>query len=122
MVRAISVVGRTRSSIRVLNDSASAAQPPTAPGSDMRWRSRPSLPTVALRRVISLDIRSVWPIAWLNASAMRASDAGPVRRQPHREVAVAEGDHGGEQQLGSGVGRVEGVRPRRAVGEGTVLG
>ena len=73
MVRATSVVGRTRSSISVLSDSTLAAQPPMAPGTDMRCRSRPSLPTVTLRRVTSRVMRSSCAIAWLNASAMRPS-------------------------------------------------
>ena len=94
MVRATSVVGRTRSSISVLIDSTSAAQPPTAPGSDMRWRSRPSLPTVALRRVTSLEMRSAWAIAWLNASAMRASDpdqcvGSRTEKSPSRKATMA---------------------------------
>ena len=43
MVRAISVVGRTRSSISVFSDSTFVAQPPTAPGSDMRCLQPPLL-------------------------------------------------------------------------------
>ena len=73
MVRATSVVGRTRSSMSVLIDSAFSYQPPTAAGSESRCLSRPSLPTVTLSRVISRDMRSSWAIVWLNASAMRPS-------------------------------------------------
>ena len=58
MVRATSVVGRTRSSMSVLIESAFTAQPPTAPGSDMRCLSRPSLPTVTLSRVTSREMLS----------------------------------------------------------------
>ena len=53
IVRATSTVGRTRSSIRVLMESAFTAQSPTAPGNDMRCLSRPSLPTVTLSRLTS---------------------------------------------------------------------
>ena len=53
MVRATSTVGRTRSSIRVLIESAFTAQSPTAPGNDMRCLRRPSLPTVTLSRLTS---------------------------------------------------------------------
>ena len=56
IVRAISVVGRTRSSISVFSESAVAAHPPMAPGSDMRCLSRPSLPTLALNRLTSREI------------------------------------------------------------------
>ena len=53
IVRAISAVGRTRSSISVLMDSTFVAHWPIAPGSDMRCFSRPSLPTVTLKRSTS---------------------------------------------------------------------
>jgi hypothetical protein len=62
MVRAISVVGRTRSSMSVLKESTSVAHAPTAPGSDMRSLSRPSLPTVALSRVTSFRMCSFFAI------------------------------------------------------------
>ena len=58
MVRAISAVGRTRSSISVLMLSIFVAQSPIAPGTDMRCFSLPSLPTVALKRATSSAIRS----------------------------------------------------------------
>ena len=52
------------------------------------------------------------PLGVADRLVERLGDAGvgsrPVRRQPHREVAIAEGDHGGEQQLGSGVDGVGG--------------
>ena len=73
MVRATSVVGRTRSSSSVFKESTFSAQPPTAPGTDMRCLSRPSLPTVTLNRATSRAMRSSWPMAWLNASAIRPS-------------------------------------------------
>ncbi len=73
MVRAISVVGRTRSSIRVLTASTCAAQPPAAPGALMRCDSRPSLPTASDRRSASRVTRWAWAMHWLNASAMRPS-------------------------------------------------
>ena len=58
MVRATSAVGRTRSSISVLIESTFAAQPPIAPGNDMRCLSRPSLPTVTLSRRTSREMLS----------------------------------------------------------------
>ena len=53
MARVTSVVGQTRSSIRVLNDETSSAQPPNRPGALMRCLSLPSLPTACEMRVIS---------------------------------------------------------------------
>ena len=58
MVRATSAVGRTRSSRSVLIESTFTAQPPTAPGNDMRCLSRPSLPTVTLSRLTSREMLS----------------------------------------------------------------
>ena len=58
IVRAASVVGRTRSSRSVLSDSTFAAHSPIAPGTDMRCLSRPSFPTVTLNRVTSRAMRS----------------------------------------------------------------
>ena len=57
IVRATSVVGRTRSSSRVLIESTFSAHSPTAPGSVMRCFSRPSLPTVTLNRATSREMR-----------------------------------------------------------------
>jgi hypothetical protein len=45
MTRAISVVGRTRSSIRVLTELMMVDQPPTTPGTSARWVRWPSRPT-----------------------------------------------------------------------------
>ena len=73
MVRAISVVGRTRSSISVLTESTFAAHWPIAPGTAMRCLSRPSLPTVTLNFVISSAMSCSRAMVWLKASAVRAS-------------------------------------------------
>ena len=53
MVLAISVVGRTRSSISMFIEFASDAHPPMAPGKVIRCLNRPSLPTDSLRRATS---------------------------------------------------------------------
>ena len=94
MVRAISAVGRTRSSISVLRESTFVAQPPIAPGSDMRCLSRPSLPTVTLNRSTSREMRSSWAMVWLNASAIRPSvpaqsDGSRQEKSPSRNASIA---------------------------------
>ena len=53
MVRVTSVVGQTRSSIKVLMDSTLLAQPPFAPGTDRRCFNLPSLPTTRQTRPVS---------------------------------------------------------------------
>ena len=104
MVRATSAVGRTRSSISVLMDSTFIAQPPTAPGSDMRCLSRPSLPTVTLSRVdLPRDA-----IFMTDGLVERLGDAPfdpcPIRWQADGEITIAK-CHDRRQQLPSpGVG------------------
>ncbi len=94
MVRATSVVGRTRSSSSVFSESTLAAQPPIAPGTDMRCLSRPSLPTVTLSRVTSRVMRSSCASAWLNASAIRPSIPAQsvgnrTAKSPSRNATIA---------------------------------
>ena len=93
MVRAISVVGRTRSSMSVLTASACAAHPPTAPGSDMRCFSRPLLadrlrePGDLLRH--ALLVRN----GLVERRGQCGVDPRPMGGQPDREIAVAKRLH-----------------------------
>ncbi len=94
MVRATSVVGRTRSSSNVLMESTCSAHPPTAPGNVMRCLSRPSLPTVTLRRATSREMRPSWARLWLKASAILPSMPGQsagkrTEKSPSRKAIMA---------------------------------
>ena len=94
MVRAISVVGRTRSSMSVLIESTFAAHWPIAPGRDMRCLRRPSRPTVTLNRSTSRVSRSSCATAWLKASAIRPSvpaqsDGNRHEKSPSRNAIIA---------------------------------
>ena len=93
-VRAISAVGRTRSSIRLLIASTLVAQPPTDPAGDMRCLSRPSLPTDALRRATSAAMRASCAIVWLNAAAISPSVSPQsvgrrCEKSPSRKAVIA---------------------------------
>ncbi len=84
MTRAVSLVGWTRSPIRVLTEvSASSQEPLTAP-SEARWLILPSLPTTRLIRSSSLAIRSLSSMTSLNVSA--TFPATPVQSSGRRTV------------------------------------
>ena len=94
MVRAMSLVGRTRSSISVFSESTCSAQLPTAPGSDIRCESRPSLPTVVRSRSASWVTRCALAMARLKASAIRPSvpdqfDGSRAPKSPSRNAIIA---------------------------------
>ena len=94
MVRVTSVIGRTRSSMSVLRACTSSAQPPTSPVVTMRWRSRPSLPTIRHTRAASCARRSLMTSTSLNASAIRPSrpvplDVNRVEKSPLRNASNA---------------------------------
>jgi hypothetical protein len=76
IVRAISVVGRTKSSSSVFKELTVVAKPPIAPGNDMRCFSLPSL----LKRIISWATRSSFLRAWLKAPAIRPSVPDNLKR------------------------------------------
>ena len=65
MTRAISVVGRTRSSIRSLTDSSAAAHSPLAAGTTARSVIRPSRPMIFARRPSSFVTRACASISSL---------------------------------------------------------
>ena len=95
MVRAISVVGRTRSSIKILNAAASSAHPPIAPGNAIRCCNRPSLPTVSLNRMTSELIRCFCAMVSLNTSAIRPSisfqyEGSLTLKSPSRNATMAD--------------------------------
>ena len=73
IVRAISEVGRTRSSINVFMASTFVAQAPIAPGMEIRCLRRPSLPTRMLSFATACVTRSSCPMLWLKASAINPS-------------------------------------------------
>ena len=77
MTRAISVVGRTRSSIRVLTELTIVPQPPDTLAAVARCSSRPSRPTVWLTLAISWAIRPLFSIISFSVSAILPSR--PVR-------------------------------------------
>ena len=69
MTRATSVVGRTRSSIRLLTAAAPADQSPSVPTSSRRSVMRPSRPMTWLARTSSRLRRSCIAASWLTRSA-----------------------------------------------------
>ncbi len=83
ITRAISVVGRTRSSISVLTDLTMVAHPPETLGTDARWPRRPSRPTTRLTLVMpsaicslvsmmSLSVSAIFPASPVQSDGMRA--------------------------------------------------
>jgi hypothetical protein len=70
MTRAISLVGRTKSSIRLFIDSIRVFHDPLAPGRFARWDSFPSFPTTRLMRSISLVVSAIMPIMSFISSAI----------------------------------------------------
>ncbi len=83
MTRAISVVGRTRSSIRVLTELMMVAQPPATFGTAARCVRRPSRPTTrdtsvtaftifSLVSMISLRVSAILPATPVQSDGMRA--------------------------------------------------
>ena len=74
-------------------DSTFVAHPPIAPGSDMRCLSRPSLPTVTLRRSTSRAMRSSWAMRLIERLGDAPFRARPIRRQAHGEIAIAKRQH-----------------------------
>ncbi len=73
MTRATSVVGWTRSPIRVLMESTHCSHSPVAPGSRARWPILPSLPTTELSRPNSSVIFWLSSTTSLKASVISAS-------------------------------------------------
>ena len=110
ITRCISLLGRTRSSIRLLTDSMQSPQTWSVPLNETRWESLPSLPTTRLTR--SSSVPSAWlaPMISFSRSATLPADAGPVDRHASREVAGLDLAEDAQQHL-----RVEGHwgdRPR----------
>src|SRR5450830_469416 len=70
ITRAISVVGRTRSSIRALTELMMVPQPPATEGGVARWVRRPSWPTTRLTLTISWAILSLLSMMSLRVSAI----------------------------------------------------
>jgi hypothetical protein len=104
MVRAISVVGRTRSSMRVLSESTVVAQPAH------RARQRHALLQPALLADAVAQPADLARDAVVVGERLveRLGDPGivadPVDRQPHREVAVAKRGHRQQHLARAGVG------------------
>ena len=82
ITRAISVVGRTRSSIRVLTELIMVLQPPTTPGRSARWVRWPSRPTTretsvtvstifCLVSMMSFRVSAILPDTPVQSSGMR---------------------------------------------------
>ena len=90
ITRAISVVGRTRSSIRALTELMMVPQPPATQGEAARWVRRPSWPTTRLTLTISWAILSLFSMMSLRVSAIlpfipvksegRRTEKSPLRR------------------------------------------
>ncbi|MCG3122310.1 MAG: hypothetical protein GIKADHBN_00691 [Phycisphaerales bacterium] len=92
--RVTSVVGHTRSSIRVLMDATSSAHCPEAPGTDIRCLRRPSLPTTRQTRSVSAARRSLTARMSLKASAILPSIPGMsagrrTLKSPRRKASIA---------------------------------
>ena len=73
MTRAISVVGRARSSMRLLIAFCPSAHAPSYPSSSRRSVSRPSRPTMRLMRRRSWSCRS-----WSDTTSLKASASSPA--------------------------------------------
>ena len=86
ITRCISLLGRTRSSIRLLTDSMQSPQTWSVPLNETRWESLPSLPTTRLTR--SSSVPSAWlaPMISFRPSATLPSTPGPVDRHARGEV------------------------------------
>ena len=88
MTRCISIVGRTRSSIRLLTDSMLPDQLWVHPPSTTRCDSRPCLPTTSLTRASSAPsawlamMTSLRPSATLPATPVQSSGMRAVKSPP----------------------------------------
>ena len=87
ITRCISLVGRTRSSIRLLTDSMLSAQTRSDPRSATRCESLPSLPTTRLTRASSAPSVSLAAMTSLSVSAILP--ATPVHSSGMRDAEVA---------------------------------
>ena len=114
MTRATSLVGCTRSPIRVLTEVTDAAQDPPAPATVARWVIRPSLPTARLTRSNSSAISSFSSAISLSVSAILP--ASPVFETGMRTVkspfrsAVRTLSSCSRSRASGGVARPLGVR------------
>ncbi|CAN5761757.1 hypothetical protein BH20PSE1_BH20PSE1_04410 [soil metagenome] len=70
MTRATSVVGWTRSTMRLLTASMQSPQDPLTPSNEARWEVFPSLPTTLLMRRTSLVSWACCSITSFSASAI----------------------------------------------------
>jgi hypothetical protein len=82
MVRVVSAVGQTRSSISVLSAASMAPQEPERRSAVMRWRVRPSLPTSWPARSISRARR--WLVDAISLTASAILPDRPVRSPGNR--------------------------------------
>ena len=94
ITRAISVVGRTRSSIRALTELIIVAQPPATVGGVARCSRRPSWPTMRLTLTISCAILSEFSMMSLSVSAILPfmpvrSDGSRTEKSPRRSATSA---------------------------------
>ncbi len=94
ITRAISVVGRTRSSISALTELMMVAQPPPTVGEAARCSRRPSWPTTRLTLTISWAILSLLSMMSLRVSAILpfmpvSSDGRRTEKSPRRKATSA---------------------------------
>ena len=100
ITRCISLLGRTRSSIRLLTDSMQSPQTWSVPLKETRWESLPSLPTTRLTRSSSVPERLVGADDLVQPVGDLALHAGPVDRHPGGEVAGLDLAQDLQQHLG----------------------
>ena len=100
ITRCISLLGRTRSSIRLLTDSMQPPQTWSVPLKETRWESLPSLPTTRLTRSSSVAERLVGADDLVEPVGDLAAHAGPVHRHASGEVAGLDVAQDAEQDLG----------------------
>ena len=84
ITRCISLLGRTRSSIRLLTDSMQLPQTWSVPLKETRWESLPSLPTTRLTR--SSSVPSAWFAPMISLSQSATLPSTPVQWTGMRAV------------------------------------
>ncbi len=103
ITRAVSLVGWTRSPIRLFTHSSEASHDPRASGREARWGSLPSLPTTRATRSSSRAIRSFSSTTSLKTSAIFRSSPEPssdsrTEKSPRRKL-VESGEKGAAVEL-----------------------
>ena len=100
MTRAISIVGRTRSSISALTEFSSVSQEPDTAPSDTRWLILPSMPTARLMRsnscasfalcsITSFSVSAILPAVPVQCTGSRTEKSPFLSATRHSSSAAA---------------------------------